>query len=270
MIQARRPELARAGFPSGKLSCPPPAGRREASTAGLLRSVSWGPGTLADRSGWGNPRRPAAVTTQSGCAGCTTSFGRRARPGRARAPRPAARRCPPGSRARIWDSALGFLGGVLEQSDYWLMERWGTSIGLPWVFVHPWQYRAAVRALVGHQLLASHVIVAESLEHLVEESLSDIGRGVWARSRAELQWPAGGDSDIAEAPALDAHAVRGQFEVRRTFLCEASPPLRPAAAVVFWVACKTPTTGIWSDVERSGREARRMCRCFLKPRHAPT
>ena len=29
--------------------------------------------------------------------------------------------------ARNWDSALEFLGGVLEQSDYWHMERWGTS-----------------------------------------------------------------------------------------------------------------------------------------------
>ena len=29
--------------------------------------------------------------------------------------------------ARNWDSALGFLGGVLEQSDYWHMERWGTA-----------------------------------------------------------------------------------------------------------------------------------------------
>ena len=27
--------------------------------------------------------------------------------------------------ARNWDSALEFLGGVLEQSDYWQMERCG-------------------------------------------------------------------------------------------------------------------------------------------------
>ena len=87
----------------------------------------------------------------------------------------------------------------------------GHAIGIPWVFVHPWQYRAAVRALVGHQLLASHVIVAESLEHLVEESLSDIGRGVWARSRAELQWPAGGDSDKRH-PSQDGEGTLDSYQ----------------------------------------------------------
>ena len=189
-----------------------------------------------ERWGTAAPRRPAAVTTQSGCAGCTTSFGRRARPGRARAPRPAARRCPPGSRARTWDSALRFLSGVLGQSDYWPMEGWDTSIGIPWVFVHPWQYRAAVRALVGHQLLASHVVVAESLEHLVEESLSDIGRGVWARSRAELQWPAGGDSDKSH-PSQDGESTLDSYQHLRLRHAKAEAEAE-GADEAGWEACK--------------------------------
>ena len=42
------------------------------------------------------------------------------------------------------------------------------------VFVHPSQYRAVMRALVGRQSMPSHVVVAGDLEHLIEETL--VGR----------------------------------------------------------------------------------------------
>jgi hypothetical protein len=46
------------------------------------------------------------------------------------------------------------------------------------VFVHPWQYLSVMRALEGCELKRSQVVVARSLEHLLEESIADIGRGV--------------------------------------------------------------------------------------------
>ena len=46
------------------------------------------------------------------------------------------------------------------------------------VFVQPWQYRSAMRALNGRELKPYHVVVAKSLEYLLEESLAPIGKGV--------------------------------------------------------------------------------------------
>jgi len=54
------------------------------------------------------------------------------------------------------------------------------------VFVQPWQYRWVMRALNGHELKASHLIVGSSIEYLVEESIQGNGQGSWAKSRAEL------------------------------------------------------------------------------------
>ena len=58
------------------------------------------------------------------------------------------------------------------------------------VFVHPPQYPAVMRALVGRELLPSHVVVAGYLEHVLEETLVGIGKGCWARARDGLPLPA--------------------------------------------------------------------------------
>ena len=57
------------------------------------------------------------------------------------------------------------------------------------VFVHPPQYPAVMRALVGRELLPSHVVVAGYLEHVLEETLVGIGKGCWARARDGLPLP---------------------------------------------------------------------------------
>merc|ERR1712228_221378 len=54
------------------------------------------------------------------------------------------------------------------------------------VFVHPWQYLSVMHALNGQVLTRSKVVIARSLEHLLEESIVDIGHGVWARQRQLL------------------------------------------------------------------------------------
>merc|ERR1711937_100355 len=54
------------------------------------------------------------------------------------------------------------------------------------VFVHAWQYAKVMRELVGHDLKASHMVVAQSLEHLVAESIAGIGGGAWAKWQTTL------------------------------------------------------------------------------------
>jgi len=49
------------------------------------------------------------------------------------------------------------------------------------VFVHPWQYRAAVAALKCHELRPYHIVFTESLGYLVEETLARF-KGSWMTS----------------------------------------------------------------------------------------
>jgi hypothetical protein len=106
------------------------------------------------------------------------------------------------------------------------------------VFVHPDQFRTVMQALNGLQLKASHVIFADSLEHVLEETLGACHKA-WAKDRRLLLEDAASDSSL-RAEADSAHAERGfdavqhwtawaGLEVRRTFLCTA-PLIGDAAA----------------------------------------
>jgi len=109
--------------------------------------------------------------------------------------------------------------------------------GHPWklltgtrVFVHPEQYRAVMRALNGQTILSWHVVMTQSLEHLVEESLAGIGKGAWARDRTALEMRASGTAVATTGSASSDAEPSYQFEVKRTFLCVTACP-RPAATV---------------------------------------
>merc|ERR1712008_380224 len=54
------------------------------------------------------------------------------------------------------------------------------------IFVHPHQYRSALRSLTGLSMFPSNIVIAESLEHLLEEALAGIGKGAWAKHREPL------------------------------------------------------------------------------------
>merc|ERR1719401_3017830 len=87
--------------------------------------------------------------------------------------------------------------------------------GHPWqlvtgamVFVHPWQYRDVMSALHGRRLKGSSVVVSSSMEHLVAETIADIGRGAWVKQRrllvrAEKQGEDDSSSEILSPAASD-------------------------------------------------------------------
>jgi len=115
--------------------------------------------------------------------------------------------------------------------------------GGAWLFVHPWQHEAARRALNGQVLRTSTVVVSESLEHLVAETLQGaLGRSTFARTRSALCVPVHADgirSDAAlaapSAGAAPEELNRMVFDagehwaswtdvvVERTFLCVTDP-----------------------------------------------
>lgn len=115
---------------------------------------------------------------------------------------------------------------------------WKLSSG-PSVFVRPWQYISVVQALPEYGLGNSDVVVAESVEYLLEESLSNAGKGVWAKTRTPVPH-AGASSSSCQGSSGTGGAVetvqcaaqewREHMHASRTFLCTAKP-LRNAASV---------------------------------------
>eukprot|EP00929_Paragymnodinium_shiwhaense_P091634 TRINITY_DN5153_c0_g1_i1.p1 TRINITY_DN5153_c0_g1~~TRINITY_DN5153_c0_g1_i1.p1 ORF type:complete len:173 (+),score=21.96 TRINITY_DN5153_c0_g1_i1:565-1083(+) len=89
------------------------------------------------------------------------------------------------------------------------LERSGLDFLLPcrnMVFVHPTQHLGARRVSLddtGVKRGCFYVIVAGSLEHLIEESLAGIGNGVWARTRKDLADPMSNSTDAATIEAQD-------------------------------------------------------------------
>lgn len=112
--------------------------------------------------------------------------------------------------------------------------RWKLSSGAM-VFVHPWQYRLAERALQGHELHPDNIVFAQSIEYLVEECLSvavgEVGRRTWVKSREPLDLPEYSEVATVGDFAEDADStLADSFVTQRTFLCLAASR-RPAAAV---------------------------------------
>jgi hypothetical protein len=114
--------------------------------------------------------------------------------------------------------------------------------GHPWrllsgtlVFVHPWQYRAAISSLSLHELRPYHIIFAESLGYLLEEALAHC-KGSWMSACAPVQEHTGSDSQVGtssdiksidgkwecsceDVNQLSEHNVECVVSVDRTFVC---------------------------------------------------
>merc|ERR1711904_614818 len=110
--------------------------------------------------------------------------------------------------------------------------------GLPWqlptgalIFVETFQYHAVRRSLNGKHLRSSDVIVTESLEYLVAESLEGCGQGCYAKSRTQLQCVTDDHSSAAASTEQHPkHTMYGIWEVKRTFIC--AVPMHPTPPVV--------------------------------------
>jgi len=104
------------------------------------------------------------------------------------------------------------------------------------VFVHPSQYRYVMQALNKRELKRSQVVIAKSLEHLVEESICNIGKGAWAKKRLPLGLAKPSSSVAVEPGSDDADHVGLNLMLfeqevhwsewpdlisRRTFICSA-------------------------------------------------
>mmetsp|Transcript_75311 Transcript_75311/g.161354 ORF Transcript_75311/g.161354 Transcript_75311/m.161354 type:complete len:546 (-) Transcript_75311:104-1741(-) len=107
------------------------------------------------------------------------------------------------------------------------------------VFVQPWQYHmgigAAQERLGAHGLKSSHIIVAQSLEYLVEESLGSIKGGIWAKDRQQLllsedQIDMSSQTACASQPASEGHSSEPPVVCveQHTFLCWV-PRFQPSA-----------------------------------------
>jgi hypothetical protein len=109
--------------------------------------------------------------------------------------------------------------------------------GFPWqlptgtlVFVETFQYHAVRHALKGIVLRSSDVIVTESLEYLVAESLEGCGQGCYAKSRMQLQCVTDDHSSAAASTEQHPkHTMYGTWDVKRTFIWAVSmhstPPI---------------------------------------------
>jgi len=121
------------------------------------------------------------------------------------------------------------------------LEEAGCDFSLPcrnMVFVHPAQYHDARRAPLpwtGAKLRCFYIIVSESLEYLVEETLSGIGKGVWGKTREMLPL-----RTSTEAATVDDDELPNESEsdgdstpriLERTFLTFGKKPLRNSASV---------------------------------------
>merc|ERR1711904_58237 len=103
--------------------------------------------------------------------------------------------------------------------------------GLPWqlptgalIFVETFQYHAVRRSLNGKHLRSSDVIVSESLEYLVAESLEGCGQGCYAKSRMQLDTD-NHSSAVSNTEHHPQHTMYGVLEVKRTFIC--AVPVHP-------------------------------------------
>jgi len=106
------------------------------------------------------------------------------------------------------------------------------------VFVLPEHYVEVMRALIGHELKSSHVIVTACLENAVAEAIEDIGSGAWTKQRTllksvldvdEKSVAASTSSRQQQSPlrsisrevfeTLDHWSSRVDISIERTFLC---------------------------------------------------
>lgn len=137
------------------------------------------------------------------------------------------------------------------------------------VFVHPWQYQYVMQALNGRKLMRSQVVVARSLEHLVEESIQGIGKGVWASQRQALVAVSDTDpsssSVVAEPSSDDADHVELN---RMIFEQDVDWTAWPDVAVTRSFICNAPrllssTSVVQSTTEMNGRNGRNPRRAAL-------
>jgi len=109
------------------------------------------------------------------------------------------------------------------------------------IFVHAHQFRGVMHALCGKTIRRGHVVISESIEYLLEESLQAVrGRGAWVKSRRsldtslELSACATEDSESqhfqSDTDAENAYVDSRAFELvaKRTFLCYVPRMLDPA------------------------------------------
>lgn len=117
-------------------------------------------------------------------------------------------------------------------------------IGGAMVFVHPHQYRSVVYALLkrGFSLRRSDIVIARSLEHLLEESLakSNIGNGAWVCERRLVDHEDDDEVLATTVPLLEVDW--SGLEVTRTFLCSA-PRLRRPQSVAQSTTAARPRAG---------------------------
>merc|ERR1719324_1150298 len=71
-----------------------------------------------------------------------------------------------------------YIEALAENGHNWTLEEGSL------VFVYPYQYESTMLALQGRKLWPSNLIVAESLEYLVEEAIAGLGGGAWAQAVA--------------------------------------------------------------------------------------
>lgn len=99
------------------------------------------------------------------------------------------------------------ISGLALKSCRTALEAAGHQWKLPdgnLIFVHPWQYRAAMNAS-WPELRSFSVVFSEGLEYLVEESISNVGRGAVAKTRSILHTHCN-SSDVA---VFDAQEFNG-------------------------------------------------------------
>jgi len=117
---------------------------------------------------------------------------------------------------------------ALEQGpSLQLCRRELESMGFAWkmksgayIFVHPSQYHAVTRALIGRILQKTHVVVSASFEYLLEEALGEVGKGAWVSARQELSLQETSASQIAMSslPDLPAQPNDINDHVLNTFI----------------------------------------------------
>jgi hypothetical protein len=161
--------------------------------------------------------------------------------------------------------ALQSCRAALEEAGY----NWKLDSGTL-VFVHPWQYLAAIHSLRNWHTQPDNIVFAKSVEHLVDETIAESvagGWGAWAKHclplsiANESEAATAGNSEqasldqgsqaasVEEGRALSMALPEEGFVVSRTFLCEA-PGRRPPEAV-------TQSTTEADSQKRKGTNPRR-------------
>lgn len=121
------------------------------------------------------------------------------------------------------------------------LEKEGCDFLLPcqnMIFVHPTQYHEARMASLPRtwvKLNCFYIIVAESLEYLVEETLSGIGKGAWGKTREMLPLSSPTDDATVDANELpeesDSDGDTTPRILERTFLTFGKKPLRNSDSI---------------------------------------